>query len=293
MKAHKRKSFQAVWLYALSAVLMIHGTSHAQTGNSIHNNKSKEYYMSSEKNKAIVQKIYEQALNKRDLDILKDYVSDDYTGIAGKKGLAAFEEPILMLIKAFPDVQWTVQELFGEGDKVIVKWKIQGTHKGQFTSYAATGKTASNEGMGIYEFKNGKIVNVHVLTDRLGFLQQLEILPADLSQLANKNHTNEVLFIDKFRMPVSSKKEFYERMNINRNFIKNLPGFIEEHAYEYVDDKGTLHVVTEAHWQNREAIGKAKEAVQAEYKKQGFDREELYRRLQIEMDRGVYTEIKE
>lgn len=249
--------------------------------------------MSSEKNKAIVQKIYEQALNKRDLDILKDYVSDDYTGIAGKKGLAAFEEPILMLIKAFPDVQWTVQELFGEGDKVIVKWKIQGTHKGQFTSYAATGKTASNEGMGIYEFKNGKIVNVHVLTDRLGFLQQLEILPADLSQLANKNHTNEVLFIDKFRMPVSSKKEFYERMNINRNFIKNLPGFIEEHAYEYVDDKGTLHVVTEAHWQNREAIGKAKEAVQAEYKKQGFDREELYRRLQIEMDRGVYTEIKE
>jgi predicted ester cyclase/heme-degrading monooxygenase HmoA len=293
MKPFHRISSKAVWLYALVVLLMTHSKAHAQTGNSIHNNKSREYYMASEKNKAIVQKIYEQALNKRDLGILKEYISDEFTGIAGKKGVAAFEEPVLSLFKAFPDIQWTILELLGEGDKVVVKWKIQGTHKEQFTCYAPTGKTASNEGMGIYEFKNGKIVHVQVLTDRLGFLQQLELLPQDLSKLAGKNHANSVLFIDKFRMPVSSKKEFVGRMNMNRNFIKNLPGFIEDHAYEYVDDKGTLFVVTVAHWQSMEAIGKAKEAVQAEYRKIGFDREELYRRLQIEMDRGIYTEIKE
>jgi predicted ester cyclase/heme-degrading monooxygenase HmoA len=293
MKPLNRKSSIAVWLYALPVMLMVQCLAQAQTGNSIHNNKSKEYYMTSEKNKAIVQKIYGQALNKRDLDILKDYVSDEYTGIAGKKGVAAFEEPILMLIKAFPDIQWTVLELIGEGDKVVVKWKIQGTHKGQFTIYAATGKTASNEGMAIFEFKDGKIISGQVLTDRLGFLQQLEILPQDLSKLANNNHANRVLFIDNFRMPVSSRTEFFERMNMNRNFIKHLPGFIEENAYEFVDDKGTLHVVTVAQWQSKEAISKAKEAVQAEYKKQGFDREELYRRLQIEMDRGIYTDVKE
>jgi predicted ester cyclase/heme-degrading monooxygenase HmoA len=293
MKPLHRISPKAAWVCALSALLMAYGRLQAQTGNNIYNNKSKEYYMTSEKNKAIVRKIHEQLLNKRELDQLKDYVADEYTGIAGKKGVAAFEEPVVNLIKAFPDIQWTILELFGEGDKVIVKWKIQGTHKAPFNSFAATGKTASNEGMGIYEFKNGKIINVQVLTDRLGFLQQLDVLPKDLSAQANKNHKDGVLFIDKFRMPVSSKQEFVERMNMNRSFIKNLPGFIEDHAYEYVDDKGTLFVVTVAHWQSREAISKAKEAVQAEYKRIGFDREELYRRLQIEMDRGMYTEIKE
>lgn len=282
----------AVWICAFPAMLA-HTTANAQPGTGT-NNKNKEYHMhTKENNKEIVQKIYEQALNKRKLELLNDYVSPDFVGIAGKKGVAAFEEPIQMLINAFPDIQWTIEELFGEGDKVVVKWKIKGTHTNPFTYIAATGKTASNEGMGIYEFKDGKIAAVQVMTDRLGFLQQLDVLPADLSVLANKKNGNRVLFIDKFLMPMSSKKEFYERMNMNRRFISKLPGFIEEAAYESTDGKGNLMVVTVAQWQSKEAIDKAKEAVQAEYKKQGFDREELYRRLQITMDRGVYTDLKE
>jgi len=245
-----------------------------------------------EKNKEIIQKIYEQALNKRDLEILNNYISDEFVGIAGKKGVAAFQEPAQMLIKAMPDVQWTVQEIIAEGDKVMVKWKIQGTSKAPFTGFGPTGKAVSNEGMGIFTFKNGKIISTQVLTDRVGFLQQLEVLPQDLSGLATKKQ-NRVLFIDKFQMPASSREEFIERMNMNRGFIKNQPGFIEDAAYEYVDDKGILHLVTVAQWQSMEAIEKAKEAVQAEYKRIGFDRNELYKRLQITVDRGVYNIVKE
>ncbi len=37
--------------------------------------------------------------------------------------------------------------------------------------------------MGIYELKDGKVVKGQVLTDRLGFLQSLEVLPVDISKI--------------------------------------------------------------------------------------------------------------
>src|SRR5690349_13866302 len=92
---------KAIWLIA---IMLCCGISYAQPGTSTNNYKNKEYYMSTiEKNKEIIQKIYEQALNKRDLEILNNYISDEFVGIAGKKGVAAFQEPAQMLIKAMPD----------------------------------------------------------------------------------------------------------------------------------------------------------------------------------------------
>jgi len=103
-----------------------------------------------------------------------------------------------------------------------------------------------------------------------------------------KSETSEQIFIDRFIVPEKAKQEFTERMNINRSFIKNLPGFIEDTVYERVDEQGNLIVVTVAVWANPEAIKKAKEAVQAEYQKQGFNVQEMLTRLNIIIDRGVY-----
>jgi heme-degrading monooxygenase HmoA len=128
-----------------------------------------------------------------------------------------------------------------------------------------------------------------VLTDRLDFLQQLGALPQDLTQLSNRQPSgNQVNFIDKFLVPAKAKQEFMERVKINRNFIKNLPGFIEDAAYERTDENGNLVFITIAVWENEDAVKKAKEAVQAEYKKQGFNMPEMLERLNITMDRGMY-----
>jgi len=80
-------------------------------------------------------------------------------------------------------------------------------------------------------------------------------------------------------------------MHKNRNFVKTLPGFIEDAAYENTDNDGNLVCITIALWESVEALDKAKEAVQAEYKKQGFDLAEMLKRLNIVTDRGVYKEI--
>ena len=257
------------------------------------NTKNKEVIMSAiQSNKEVIRKLYEQSLNKRNMGLLQELISPDYVGIRGIKGTAGFEEPILPLLKAFPDIQWNIEELFGEEDNVVVKWKWQGTHTAMFTTFAATNKTVSTEGMAIFQVKNGKILKAKVLTDRLGFLQQLEVLPQDLTALSPKQaHNDQVRFIDKFFVPAAAKKEFYERMRISRDFIKKLPGFKEDAAYEYTDAGGNLICLTVALWENREALNKAKELAQAQYKKEGFDAAVMFKRLNITADRGIYTDV--
>lgn len=243
--------------------------------------------MTTQKNKEVLAKLYDLALNKNDMTLLPELISADYPGLLGDKGPAAFAKPITGLINAFPGIQWTIEEMIGEGNKIAVRWKLQGTQVAPFNGFAAIGKTVTNEGMAIYEFKDGKIIGAHVLTDRLGFLQQLEALPQDITQLSgNKEH---VYFIDKFYIPSAGKKEFTDRTNINREMIKKLPGFIKDAAYAYTDQEGNLLFITVAEWASMEALKKAKETVQAEYKKQGFDAAEMLKRLNITVDRGVYT----
>ena len=98
-------------------------------------------------------------------------------------------------------------------------------------------------------------------------------------------------FIDKFTIPKSAREEFVQRMNLNRNFIKNLPDFIQDTVYERSDENGNIIALTIAVWENEEAIKKAKEAVQKEYKRIGFNPEEMLTRLNILMDREIYKEM--
>lgn len=106
-----------------------------------------------------------------------------------------------------------------------------------------------------------------------------------------QKNKDQVYFIDKFFVPAAAKKEFYERVKINRSFIATLPGFIEDVVYEYTDNNDNSICITVARWENLDAMNKAKEAVQAEYKREGFDPAELIKRLNISADRGTYKEL--
>jgi hypothetical protein len=120
------------------------------------------------------------------------------------------------------------------------------------------------------------------------------------AQTATVNSQTEVkkseimhqIFIDKFIVPEKSKQEFLERVHINRNFIKHLNGFIKDDAYERTDENGNLIYMTIAIWENEAVLKKAKETVQAEYKKEGFNISEMFERLNIVMDRNIYKEAQ-
>jgi len=109
----------------------------------------------------------------------------------------------------------------------------------------------------------------------------------------SKTKAMKQIFIDKFVLPEDAKAEFFERMNYNRTFLKKQPGFISDSAYERTDEHGNLVVVTVAIWENEDAITKAKVAVQAEYKRIGFNMPAMLERLKITIERATYHEIGE
>jgi heme-degrading monooxygenase HmoA len=99
------------------------------------------------------------------------------------------------------------------------------------------------------------------------------------------------VFIDKFVVPKDAVDEFTQRMNHNRDFIRNLSGLVEDAAYKRIDEDGNTVVVTIAIWESEDSIKNAKAAVQAEYARTGFRPEEMMARLNIILDRAVYTDV--
>lgn len=142
--------------------------------------KNQTNMSSTEKNKATIRSIYEDCLNKRDYNLSEKLIGDEYTGPTREKGNAGFLATVQPIIRAFPDIQWTVEDLFAEDDKVVVRWSWTGTHKEAFRNFPATGKAMTNHAIAIYQLKDGKVINAWMESDRLGFLQQLGIVSPDV-----------------------------------------------------------------------------------------------------------------
>ena len=119
-------------------------------------------------------------------------------------------------------------------------------------------------------------------------------LKKEVTMDTTQNNVNrQVYFIDKFLVPKGSIEEFTQRMNYNRNFIKNLPGFINDQVYEKTDEDGNITIITIATWKDQESVDIARDVVQSEYKRTGFNPVEFYKRLNIKMERGIYHQMKD
>jgi predicted ester cyclase len=89
------------------------------------------------------------------------------------------------VIQAFPDIQWTIEDLISEDNKVVVRWSWQGTHTGTFREFIPPSQnTVTHQAINIYKFSGAKITKAWMQSDRLGFLQQLDLIPEDLRSLS-------------------------------------------------------------------------------------------------------------
>jgi len=165
-------------LVLLAAILFGQAVHSQSAGKSLKKSNAMNSVKQQSENKESIRFLYDSIFNKRQFEKLGEIISGDYTNSFGVKGVAAFQKSVLELSKAFPDAQWKVEEIIAEGNKVVVRQKFTGTHKNQFQNIAPTNKIVSVDGIAIYEIQNGKIIHSQVQTDRLGFLQQLGVLPA-------------------------------------------------------------------------------------------------------------------
>ena len=95
-----------------------------------------------------------------------------------RDGLKYHEETEHRVFGAFPDLTMQVDDIFGAGDKVVVRFTLNGTNTGPLFGMPATGRKVVMTGIGIYRFApHGKIVVEWYENDAIGQMRQLGLLP--------------------------------------------------------------------------------------------------------------------
>jgi steroid delta-isomerase-like uncharacterized protein len=93
------------------------------------------------------------------------------------RGPAGYLAIIGMMRGGFPDIQWTLEEMIAEGDKVAARFTMRGTHSGTFLGVPPTGKAIAVQAMNIYRLRDGHFIEEHGQPDMLGLLQQIGAVP--------------------------------------------------------------------------------------------------------------------
>ena len=132
-------------------------------------------------NRATVQRLFNDAINKHDLSVLWELCADDCTyhlPLVGELRGEALRQFVASLIAAFPDAQRTVEDLLSDDiHKVVTRWTFTGSHQGHFMGIAPTGKRVAFTGISIHTIHSGKLVEEWQEWDSLGLMQQLGVVP--------------------------------------------------------------------------------------------------------------------
>jgi steroid delta-isomerase-like uncharacterized protein len=137
--------------------------------------------MSTEENKALVRRQVDEMWNQENLAVADEVYATDvivHGGLPGQpSGVEAIKQGVKLDRAAFPDFHVTIDDLVGEGDKVVIHATIRGTHKGEWLGIPPTGKQVTMTGITIVRIADGKIVEVWNCADLLGLMQQLGAIP--------------------------------------------------------------------------------------------------------------------
>lgn len=134
--------------------------------------------MSLEKSKAIARRYQEEVWGKGNLALIDELLAADFVD----HGLPARVDPSFAGAKravkgahdAFPGGQWTVEDLIAEGDKVVIRWKMDATHEHEFRGIAPSGKPVTVRGITILRISGDKIVERWVNWDSLALQRPSE-----------------------------------------------------------------------------------------------------------------------
>ena len=138
--------------------------------------------MTAETNKIVMSRFLE-FINTASESLAQELISPDAIfHVPGSpepmRGPAGYLAIIGMMRAGFPDIQWTLEEMVAEGDKVAARFTMRGTHRGTFFSVAPTGKAIAVQAINIYRLSGGQFVEEHGQPDMLGLLQQIGAVPA-------------------------------------------------------------------------------------------------------------------
>ncbi|MDR3575778.1 MAG: ester cyclase [Anaerolineaceae bacterium] len=134
--------------------------------------------MSTEQNKALDRRLVEEGITKGNMAVIeeiidKNVVDHSLASMGLPDGIAGVKQLFSMLHSAFPDLNYMIEDVIAEGDKVVTRSTWTGTNRGDFMGMPATNKQVKVSGIDITRFAGGKAVEHWATTDMLGLMQQL------------------------------------------------------------------------------------------------------------------------
>jgi steroid delta-isomerase-like uncharacterized protein len=138
--------------------------------------------MTAEENKAIVRRIYGELWNERKLEVADEviaaegYVNYDTQLTPVPGGPEDMKRTVEIVTAAFPDNRHSVEDMLAEGDKVVARVTLTGTHEGEFMGIPPTGRRIAIGEIHIYRIEGGKAVEHRVGRDDLGAMRQLGVI---------------------------------------------------------------------------------------------------------------------
>ena len=138
--------------------------------------------MSLEANKQLCRD-YFTAFLKRDTDWMKRHTAPTFVRhdpglpfeVRGPNGVAQLHDALL---PAFPDMKLPLEDFVAEGEKVVVRLRVQGTHTGPFGDLAANDRKIDSGVLDLFQIRDGARVERWALLDNLGMMKQLGTIPA-------------------------------------------------------------------------------------------------------------------
>jgi steroid delta-isomerase-like uncharacterized protein len=135
--------------------------------------------VSVEENKAVVLRAFEE-INRGDLDAASGYVAPDMALNGERIGREAYKWRDEAMRAAFPDLRYDIEDLVAEGDTVVARWRMTGTHEGDLAgptmSVPPSGKRIDLRGMSLCRIEGGMVAENWESFDMMEFLGQIGVI---------------------------------------------------------------------------------------------------------------------
>ncbi len=126
--------------------------------------------------------VWDEIMNHRKLEFFNDsnFTKDVvmHASPADIVGIDSARAYYANFLTGFSNIQFTIKDIFGQGDKLVKHWNFKGTHTGVFFGIPATGKTLSIDGATLVRISGGKIAEERDFFDNLDMMTQLGLMPA-------------------------------------------------------------------------------------------------------------------
>jgi steroid delta-isomerase-like uncharacterized protein len=135
----------------------------------------------SDRSKEVIRRFIEEVLNQKNWDAFDELHHPDFVNLSAPPGMPSDvgggKTFLSGFLGAFPDSQFTVDDMIAEGDRVATKKTFTGTHTADFFGIPPTGRRVTLQYADIMRVRDGKIVEHWLSMDQLSFMQQLGVIP--------------------------------------------------------------------------------------------------------------------